>query len=207
MAAQDWIERGVEAFRNSEIVGVFGAIYYETIPTQIREKIPVNPFYHSPLVNPVNGRFPDFAAGNVAYRAEIARRLDGFDTRLFKNGREDTDFALRALQFGRVVYQPQMKVTHSSGTWTWGQLRASAKRYQSDVIFFGKYQKFAFCRGRVLHPKMLLLALFPLAIPVVYGRWLRSLKDWLFLPFLWLYFLLVRWNIFVAAVRERVVVF
>ncbi|MCB0405461.1 MAG: glycosyltransferase family 2 protein, partial [Bdellovibrionales bacterium] len=75
VAAPDWIERGVEAFRNADVIGLFGAIYYERTPCQIREKIPVNPFYHSPLVNPVNDKFPDFAAGNVAYRAEVARRL------------------------------------------------------------------------------------------------------------------------------------
>ncbi|MCB0404299.1 MAG: hypothetical protein KDD51_05900, partial [Bdellovibrionales bacterium] len=112
----------------------------------------------------------------------------------------------RALKFGRILHEPLMKVTHASGTWTWRQLRASAKRYQSDVIFFGIFYIFAFCRGRVLHPKLLFLALFPFAIPVVYRQWLRSLQDWLFLPFLWLYFLLVRWNILVAALRERVVV-
>lgn len=207
VASKEWIESGLKELEAPTVVGVYGSIYYAMAPCSIRERVPVNPFYHMHAKNPINAGFLDFAAANVAYKAEAAKDLGGFDTAKFPNGREDTDLGFRIRKLGEIRYCPQMGVSHMRSLWTWKHLRQSARRYRSDVAFFARYNDFAFRKGRVLHPRLLLFACVPIAIPFVFRHWLRTRQDWFFLPSLWFYFVLLRWHIHRAAWRERLVVF
>lgn len=203
-ASPEWLEQGLKAFQDPNVVGVAGHIFYESEPKSLREKVPVNPFYHRPGANPINASSRDYAGANIAYRAEALRQLQGFDTEFFSNGREDTDLAYRALGKGKIVTSTEMKVTHRKSLWTLTSLKESAERYESDVAFFARHGDFLFRKGHILHPRMLFLATFPLAIPWVYRRWLRSIADWKFLILLWIYFILVRRTILTSAIRHRI---
>ncbi|WP_417070247.1 glycosyltransferase family 2 protein [Niveibacterium terrae] len=75
-----------------------------------------------------------------AIRADVWRRLEGFDTRFFMYC-EDVDLCLRIRQFGlRVVYSPQARVTHFEGagkSWVGpAALRRSACSY---LLFVRKH--------------------------------------------------------------------
>lgn len=209
VCAPKWIEAGLEIFRAEEttqkVVGVVGSVHYHRDTKSIRDKIPLNPFYNLNCTSPIRQR-ADYAAANIAYRKEVLQRLDGFNVSRFSRGREDTDLGFRAASLGKVVYCSQMQVVHVHKRWNWRDLRTNAPRYQFDVIFFSLHRQFPRRWGRVLHPRILLFALFPFSIPIAYHPWLSSMKDWLFLFPLWIYFLLARWHILKSAWRERVFV-
>ncbi len=204
--SDDWLEEGLKAFQRSgegPVVGVVGAVFYTSQTDSIREKIPINPFYNLGNLSPINRSGSDYAAANIAYSAKVLKLLGGFDVIRFKNGREDTDLGFRARKHGRMEISLEMKVMHFRTKWSFASLFQNSARYESDVLFLQSHKYFFFRWGRVLHPKMLLLTIFPFMMPFVFKRWLRSTRDWAFLPVLWIYFINARFHILRAAIREK----
>ena len=81
----------------------------------------------------------EFATGCfMMVRSHILNRMQGFDPRYFLY-LEDSDLTLKALQYGHVVYHPDMHVTH---VWNREDARSPYLRWvhiRSALQFFWKW--------------------------------------------------------------------
>lgn len=202
--APDWIAQGVRCFESSRTVGVEGRVTCSEVERDLACRAPINPFY--PCRAPWEsqpGR--DFAASNIAYRRETLISLQGFQEGRYVQGREDSDLGWRACRLGVIEHCSAMIVAHRAQKWTSRTLRENARRYRFDVIFLKDHQFFFFMRWRILHPRLLLLTLFPPVILLLYR--VRTLGAVRLLPSFYRYLLVTRLEIWREAFRQRVWVF
>ena len=80
-----------------------------------------------------------FATGCfLLIRTGALRQLGGFDERFFLY-QEDSDLSRRAMQLGRIVYHPEMCLTHSWARENTRTLRGNLRQISSIVKFFMKW--------------------------------------------------------------------
>ena len=80
----------------------------------------------------------------------------------------------------------------------------NALRYKADVLFYKDHGFFFFMHRRFMHPKFLLMLLFPFLILVDFR--LKSIADFMFVPQFYLYLLVLRLVIWKNAAQEKVFV-
>ena len=97
----DWLENLVKPFEDPAVVGVEGHVYSDAV---------VPPGHYYPAIT--RARNFRYRTANMAYRADLLRKLGGFDRRYGFYWREDTDMAWRVLEHGRIVYEPRARVYH-----------------------------------------------------------------------------------------------
>lgn len=206
VADTNWLCVGCECFADDAVHGVAGAVHFAEKRPSLRDKIPINPLYNLRCVDPINSRGDDYAAGNVAYRSTIFAAVDGFDATRFRNGREDTDLGMRVARHGMVVFEPGMRVIHRHERWTAQRLMQNAHRYEADVLLLKSHGTFRYRWGIVLHPELLLALLLPPLLLLRLWPWLKSRGDVVFLLVIYAYLVALRWHIWRAAFRHRVLV-
>ncbi len=199
----EWIGAGVRCFQDTGAVGVEGNTAGTVFSKAFGFRVPINPFYHCepPWVNQPQR---DFAASNIAFRRDALVRLEGFKEARYQHGREDSDLGWRARSLGKIAHCAEMTATHRSEWWTPRSLFGNARRYEWDVAFFKDHRFFFFKQGRVLHPRLLVLLLFPPAIFWFYR--VTSWRDVRLLPHFYGYLLAARFHIWKGAIRERLFV-
>ena len=80
-----------------------------------------------------------FATGCfLLIRTGALRQLGGFDERFFLY-QEDSDLSRRAMQLGRIVYHPEMCLTHSWARENTRTLRGNLRQISSIIKFFMKW--------------------------------------------------------------------
>lgn len=199
-ASSDWIRNGTAAFDSDEVVAVEGAMYYSNPKPSFRHRVPINPFYNLSLGACLTVPGQDFANGNFAIRKSVFEALGGFDTQVFSRGREDTDLGFRACKMGRIKYEPRMKVLHNEEFWTIKSLLKNAYRYDADVLFLKHHKTFFFLKGRILHPRFLLMLFFPPLI--LFSFRFKSFRELIFLPAFYLYLMWLRLRIWKTSIEE-----
>jgi glycosyltransferase involved in cell wall biosynthesis len=199
-----WISEGVKTIDQPGVCAVEGALFYENPFPTFRHRVPLNPFYnlHQQGSLTVPGR--DYANGNFAVKKAVFEDVNGFDSKRYADGREDTNLGFRLLKKGEIIFNPEMKVTHKEDFWSLQSLLRNALRYKADVLFYKDHGFFFFMRGRFIHPKLLLMLLFPLLILFDFRP--RSVADFMFVPQFYLYLLVVRLVIWKGAFQEKVFV-
>jgi GT2 family glycosyltransferase len=202
--APDWIEQGMRSLRDPGVCAVEGAVYYDDPQPTFRHRVPINPFYNLARRGALTVPGTDYANGNFAIRRTTFAALGGFNASRYACGREDTDLGLRARAYGRIAYNPEMRVTHRSEWWSAATLWRNAFRYEADVRILKDHREFPFRWRRILHPRFLAELCCPVLIPLRYP--IRSLADLRFLPAFYAYLALLRLVIWRAAIRERVLV-
>lgn len=199
--SSDWIEQGLRSLEAAEAVE--GYVFYACAAPTLAHKLPLNPFYNLRQTGALTVPRRDFGASNLAVRREVFGRLRGFDHANFPEGREDTDLGYRISARGQVASNPQMRVTHREEVWSWPALSKNSRRYRADVVFLARHGSFPFRWGPILHPRLLLLLIFP---PLI--LWYcppRSLSELRFVPIMLAYLARARLTIWRAAIAERVV--
>ena len=113
---------------------------------------------------------------NCAYRRETLFQIGGFDETFSYPAFEDTDLAARALELGRIVWQPEAVVLHPQRPLT---LRAVLKklRHWEFVMLMGcRYGYLAWKQYPVKHPRLRVAILSVVALPLaklkLAARWL-----------------------------------
>lgn len=80
-----------------------------------------------------------FATGCfLLIRTEIFQQLGGFDERFFLY-QEDSDLSRRVMQKGKIIYHPDMHVTHAWARENTRTLRGNLRQVASIIKFFGKW--------------------------------------------------------------------
>jgi GT2 family glycosyltransferase len=202
--AADWIEQGARSLRTTGVCAVEGAVYYAEPRPTFRHRVPINPFYNLARRGPLTVPQTDYANTSFAVRRDAFLAVGGFNEERYPYGREDTDLGLRLRRLGRIVYNPDMKVTHKVERWTLRDLLRNARRYEADVRILKDYGDFHYRWRRLMHPRFLAELCFPFLIPLRYP--MRSIADLLFVPEFCIYLAVLRLFIWRSALREGILV-
>ena len=189
----NWLEEGLKYLKISDCVGVEGKIVYvseDFEPT----------FSDCILENRAGG---NFMTGNMAYRKDFVVLVGGFDEKL--DYLEDRDIALRVMKYGKIVFNPAMIVYHPRVKLTPKRYIRAATRTRNRVHLFRKTGEKKFMLGRIIFPMNLLRILFP---PLVFSSLIvkkfKTIDDFHLFPYVYIYLVYERLNIWKESVKTRV---
>lgn len=200
VVSNEWIRHGLLALAAPGVIGVEGATF--GCASSAWDRVAPNPFYPRPIgLACWNWPGQDYGAANIAYRADLLRQLGGFRAARYRNGREDTDLAMRIQAHGSIAFCQEMRVWIQPSRWTCRTLLASVDRYRQDVRFLNDHAAFPFRWGPVMHPRLLLYLLVPPAM--LASIRISGVKDLPFLVLFYAYLVALRLVIWREAFVER----
>jgi GT2 family glycosyltransferase len=193
VVSKNWIEQGLKSFREQDCVGVEGKTYY------VSEKYQPT-FSDSSVANKKGGQF---MTCNIAYKKSVIKNIGDFDGKY--TYMEDRDLALRAMEVGKIHFNPEMIVYHQKVTLKPIQFVKQAKHIRNRVLLYKKFQEKAVFNGRIVYPLNLMAIIFPPLILVSLFRHKYSSKeDFDLLPFIYLRLIYERLSLWDMCIRERV---
>jgi GT2 family glycosyltransferase len=113
---------------------------------------------------------------NCAYRRDVLFQIGGFDETFPYPAYEDTDLAARALELGRIVWQPEAVVLHPQRPLTFGAVWKKLHHWEYVLLMGYRYGYLAWQHYPVKHPRWRVAVLSVVALPLAKfktaGRWL-----------------------------------
>jgi GT2 family glycosyltransferase len=145
---QKFLQAHVDAYGDPEVAGVAGRVLDENDPGAMRGPILTVSAFGAvhPNANASTRQFVEHArGGNMSFRREVLEKTGPFDERFRGNAmREETDYSLRARQYGRILFVPEAEVVHRRHPT--GGSRSSTDRihwyedfFFNEALFFGKH--------------------------------------------------------------------
>lgn len=194
IVAENWIEQGLNSFREQDCIGVEGKTYY------VSERY--EPTYSDAVIE--NKKGGHYMTCNIAYQKSTIKNLGGFDEKY--TYLEDRDLALRMMKVGKIHFNREMIVYHQKVTLKPIQFIRRAKNIRNRVLLYKKFREKAGFLGRIVYPLDLMGVIFP---PLVFGSLLRnkyrSKEDFALFPFNYLRLIYERLNLWDMSVRERII--
>jgi GT2 family glycosyltransferase len=124
--------------------------------------------------NPAGGVF---LTCNCAYRRAVLLQIGGFDETFPYPAYEDTELAARALELGRILWQPQAIVMHPERRLTLAGVFKKLKHWEYVLIMGYRYGYLAWKKYPVRHPRLRVALLSLVGLPFskvrTAARWLR----------------------------------
>ncbi len=191
--SENWIKQGLKSLEDQKYVGVEGRIYY------------VSKDYKPTFSDHVcrNMRGGRFATGNMAYKANVIQGVGGFDEKY--DYHEDRDLALRVLKHGKLCFNPNMIVYVQQQTLTPKDLLRSAGYAKNRVYLFKRFKEKVNMFWRIVMPFNLVEILFPPSILAnLFFKKFKTSDDFKLLPFMYLYAILERLQLWKTCAKERV---
>ena len=191
--SKNWIEEGLKHLKNPNSVGVEGRIIY------------ISKDYEPTLSDHVmeNRSGGNFMTGNIAYKKSIIATVGGFDERLTYF--EDRDIAFRAMKYGKISFNPEMIVYHPKVFLTPKKYVETATRLKNRVYLFKKFGEKKFMLWRIFFPVNLVKIFFPPLIFLnVFSKRLQNSDDFKLLPFMYIYAIRQRLQLWKECAKEKV---
>ncbi|HZU11823.1 MAG TPA: glycosyltransferase family A protein [Chloroflexota bacterium] len=133
-----WLQALAAAFeRSPQAVGVQGRT--------VTERAAMTPFTRQ--IEQLEGG-PPYRTCNIAYRADVVRRLGGFDPHLIRG--EDVVLGQQALELGPIVFAPEAEVCHPPRAKEWANRHAWRTLLDSELHFRRSYPQYAGARSPTL---------------------------------------------------------
>ena len=193
IVTKNWIEAGLKYLRNSNCVGVEGAIYYVS-----KDYKPT--FADHVMENRSGG---NYMTGNIAYKKAIVEKVGGFDDRF--TYLEDRDIAFRIMKHGKICFNPEMIVCHPQVIITPKRLIESASNIKNRVYLYRKFGRKEFLFWRILYPQNLIKLIFPpLVFSSLVSKRMKNSADYRLVPFMYIYVLFQRLYLWKECAREKV---
>ena len=193
IVTKNWIKAGLKYLRNSNCVGVEGAIYYVS-----KDYKPT--FADHVMENRSGG---NYMTGNIAYKKAIVEKVGGFDDRF--TYLEDRDIAFRIMKHGKICFNPEMIVCHPQVIITPKRLIESASNIKNRVYLYRKFGRKEFLFWRILYPQNLIKLIFPpLVFSSLVSKRMKNSADYRLLPFMYIYVLFQRLYLWKECAREKV---
>lgn len=217
--SSDWLERGIAAFQEEDIMCIGGTTQYAT---ENKLFTPNNLLSFSLFMQ------PDFGTCNVAYRTQLLCQIQGFRER-YNDCLEDMDLYIRARMAtkGKIVISEKMIVTHVKKDYSLQRALLWLLRPKQLVYFVKDHHEdlkklsLSYRQGQVkfihrffvktgflwiIRPFYLLITLFP-PLLYFYFKWnnikIVSAKDMACIPLVYGYMLFSRIVIWITAIKER----
>jgi glycosyltransferase involved in cell wall biosynthesis len=192
VVSQDWIEQGLKSLRNKDCVGVEGKSYNVSEEYQ--------PTFSDHIYKMNCG---EFMTNNMAYKKSVVEYVGGFDERY--SFHEDRDLALRIQRFGKITFNPNMKVYVQQETLTPKAFIKRSDALRNKVFLFKRFRERNFMMWRIAEPLSLAKILFP---PIIFSslvfKKFRKLDDFKLMPFMYIYVIRQRLLLWKECARERV---
>jgi len=193
VVSRNWVEQGIEFFKLYDCLGVEGKIYYVSTDFE--------PTFSDCILENRNGG--NFMTGNMAYRKKIIELIGGFDEKL--DYLEDRDVALRVLNHGKIIFNPNMIVHHPRVMMTPKRYMQIAARARNRVYLFKKNGEKKYLLGRILFPIDFLKILFPpLILSSLLIKKFKTIDDYKLIPYNYLYAIIERLNIWEECAKLKV---
>jgi glycosyltransferase involved in cell wall biosynthesis len=192
VVSQHWVEQGLLFLKNNGYVGVEGKSYYIS-----------KDYYPTYSDHTYAGKPGSFMTNNIAYKKIVLKKIGGFDERY--NCHEDRDLGLRALNFGKIGYNPEMLVYVQKETLTPKKLLNRANAIRNRVYLFKRFGDKELLTGRIVDVKSLMKILCP---PFVFACLLfnrfETSDDYRIVPYAFVYALFERLKLWKECAKERV---
>ena len=191
--SENWIEQGLRSFNELDCIGVEGKTYYVSKEYK--------PTFSDHVIENKTGR--QYHTCNIAYKKSLLEKIGGFDERF--DYLEDRDFALRALKFGKICFNPEMLVSHTRCVMKPVQFVKMGKRIRNRVLLYKKSGEKFFSVWRIVNPTYLLAIIFPpLLLASFFCNAYRTKEDLVLFPFNYLKLIYERLNLWYMCIKERV---
>ena len=192
IVSQDWIEQGVKFLNETNCVGVEGKTY------DVSEEY--KPTFSDHAYNRKRG---DFMTSNMAYKRSFVDRIGGFDERY--SFHEDRDLALRIQRFGKIKFNPNMKVITQQQTLTPKGLIKRSHALKNKVFLFKRFREKKNMMWRIVDPVSLTKILFPplFFTSLLSKRFMKS-ADFKLVPFEYIGLIYSRLILWKESAKERV---
>ena len=188
----DWIEQGVRFLNETNCVGVEGKSY------NVSEEY--KPTFSDHIYEMKRG---DFMTNNMAYRRSVVEYVGGFDERY--NFHEDRDLALRIQRFGKIKYNPKMRVFIQQETLTPKILLKRSNALKNRVFLFKKFGERNWMLWRIVEPENLAKILFPpLFFASLLSEKFTKLDDLKLVPFKYINLVYSRLKLWKESAKQRV---
>lgn len=123
-----WLEAAVSFLeKHPEHVGVEGVV----------ESLPWDPLYDMSVETATPGTY---LTCNIAFRREALEKLGGFDADNFPLHCEDLDLAMRALELGRIGFEPSMRVVHHPRPISLAQATRRGRLLVNEIALFRRHR-------------------------------------------------------------------
>lgn len=185
-----WLREGISILEKRESAGVEGRTFYES-----QSGITVSDYNTHQFVE------GEFMCCNIAYRRDILEKVNYFDP-IFKYGHEDRDLAYRVLQYGKILFHPDMLVAHQKKRLTVNALFSRAKWVQNAVDFIKRHRSYPRLKGKVLYPDRLLIIFCPFILIFVVSY--RSFYDFKIGFFKYVFYIYERFLIWKYAIKNKI---
>jgi glycosyltransferase involved in cell wall biosynthesis len=194
IVSKNWIEQGLKYLKDPNYVGVEGKIVYVSEDYE--------PSFSDHVCENYYGG--QFTTGNMAYKRRVIESVRGFDERY--SYYEDRSLGLRVLKHGKIRFNPNMIVYVQQEMLTPKKLIERASHVKGKVLLFKEFRE---KNGlwRIVYPLNLAKALFP---PLVFATLLfsfskfRKLDDFKLLPFVYVYVIYERLQLWKECAKQRV---
>lgn len=193
VVSNDWIDQGLKYLKDSQCVGVEGAVYYVSKDYK--------PTFSDHVSENRHGGY--YMTGSIAYKKRVFQTVGGFDEKL--NYLEDRDFAYKVLKFGTIYFNPEMVTYHQKVTFTPKTFVKSGSNSKYRVHMFKKFNDRTYLLGRILFASNIVKILFP---PLIFGSLVvkpfKNSADFKLFPYIYIYLINERLQIWKTSIESRV---
>ncbi len=151
--------------------------------------------------NKTGGQYPTC---NMVYKKGVLQQIGGFDERF--TYMEDRDLALRAQEFGKIRFNPEMVVFHQKKSFTPKEFVQTGKEATNRVLLYKKLHYKAFFVWRILYPLNLAAIFFPpLIIRSFFANNYKTKQDLALFPFTYIRLVYERLTFWQMCAREKII--
>jgi GT2 family glycosyltransferase len=159
---RSWLRKLIEALdADPNAVGVEGRVFAN------------NENEFAPLgEGPENQSGGVYLTCNMAYRRKVLFDVGGFDETFLFPAYEDVELAARAIQRGKILWQPAAVITHPQRPLTLKTVWKKLKHWEFVLRMGYRHGYFGWPRYPTKHPKLYLIGLSVIALPL--SKWKQA---------------------------------
>jgi len=193
VVSPDWIEQGVTFLDEEDCIGVEGKSY--DVSQEYKPTFSDHSYDER--------EYGEFMTSNIAYKKSVVKWVGGFDERY--SFHEDRDLALRIQRFGKIEFNPNMKVFVQQETLTPKALIRKSESLRNQVFLFKRFGQRNHMIWRIVEPWSLAKILFPplLLISLSFHTFKTS-DDFRLVPFKYINLVCSRLKLWRESAKERV---
>jgi len=192
VVSQDWLEQGLKFLKETDCVAVEGQSY------NVSEEY--KPTFSDHIYRRNRG---NFMTNNMAYNRIHVEIVGGFDERY--SFHEDRDLALRIQRFGKIGFNPNMKVFVQQQTLAPRDLIKRSHALKNKVFLFKRFGEKNCMIWRIVEPESLIEIIFPpLFFASLLAKKFTKLDDLKLVPFKYVNLVFSRLKLWKESAKERV---
>ena len=192
VVSQDWIEQGLKFLKETDYVAVEGKSY------NVFEGY--KPTFSDHIYRRNRG---NFMTNNMGYKRSHVESVGGFDERY--SFHEDRDLALRIQRFGKIGFNPNMKVFVQQQTLTPRDLIKRSHALKNKVFLFKRFRERTCMLWRIVEPESLIEIFFPpLFFASLLSKKFTKSDDLKLVPFKYINLVFSRLKLWKESAKERV---